>query len=187
VLGGMLIGLGCSVRRITQPHSRRGIVRLVTANPGSGVRARSWWVPALCVAGLAVASYLAHVELTHVEAICGPVGECNVVQTSDYALLLGIPVAVWGVAYYIAVAALWAGNQYLGGRLADLALLGLLGLTHFGTLFSIYLTCLELFAIHAICSWCLSSAVISTALMILVVFRVTSAWPNPLHPARAGS
>ena len=40
-------------------------------------------------------------------------------------------------------------------------------MTLFGVLFSIYLTYLELFVIHAICSWCLSSAVIITVLFVL--------------------
>jgi uncharacterized membrane protein len=114
-----------------------------------------------------VASYLAYVEVTHSAAVCGPVGDCNVVQTSAYALFLGVPVAVWGVLNYLAIIGLWAGQRYLPGRVANLSLLGLLGLTGFGTLFSMYLTCLELFAIQAICSWCLSSAVITTALMLL--------------------
>ncbi len=51
--------------------------------------------------------------------------------------------------------------------------LALLGLTLFGLLFSIYLTMLELFVIHAVCAWCLGSAVISTLLMLLVVLPIT--------------
>jgi len=42
-----------------------------------------------------------------------------------------------------------------------------------GTIFSIYLTCLELLVIHAVCAWCLSSAVITTVLMLLVAIPIT--------------
>jgi len=172
ILAGMVLGVGFSSWRISRPGVWQRLVRMFTLDRTPRARATTWGIPFLALAGLAVASYLAYVEITHVAAVCGPVGECNVVQTSAYALLLGIPVAVWGLLYYLAVVALWAGQRYLVGRWANLSLLGLLGLTVFGTLFSIYLTCLELFAIRAICSWCLSSAVISTVLMLLAAHAV---------------
>jgi uncharacterized membrane protein len=109
------------------------------------------------------------VELTQVEAICGPIGECNIVQSSSYARLLGIPVAVLGALSYVAIIALWIGQRILEPRLSALSLSGLIVLTIFGTLFSIYLTVLELLVIKAICAWCLSSAVLTTLLMILVI------------------
>ncbi len=58
----------------------------------------SWAVPALALIGLGVALYLSYVELLQVEAVCGPVGECNIVQASPYAQFLGIPIAVLGYA-----------------------------------------------------------------------------------------
>jgi uncharacterized membrane protein len=138
----------------------------------------SWAIPILALLGLGVASYLSYVELTQVEAICGPVGECNIVQHSPYARLLGIPVAVLGALSYIAIAVLWVGQRVLEPRLSALSLTGLMVLTIFGTLFSIYLTLLELFAIKAICAWCLSSAVLTTLQMIIVVTQST-----PVHSA----
>jgi uncharacterized membrane protein len=120
------------------------------------------------VLGLVVAAYLAYVETNQVKAVCGPVGECNIVQTSEYARILGIPVAVLGVLNYLAIGVLWAGQTYLARRWANLSGLGLLGLTFFGVLFSIYLTCLELFVIHAICAWCLCSAIVTMLTMFLV-------------------
>jgi uncharacterized membrane protein/thiol-disulfide isomerase/thioredoxin len=134
---------------------------------------QTWLIPILALLGLGIAVYLAYVEITHIEAICGPVGECNVVQASPYARILGIPVAVLGLLNYMAVIVLWAGQKIPGGRWANLSALGLLGLTLFGTLFSIYLTCLELFVIRAVCAWCLSSAVVTTLLMLLAAFPIT--------------
>ena len=191
VLVGMVVSFGYSTWRVARVEARQRVFRLFSSDRPTVARSNRWLIPFLSLVGLGIASYLAYVEVTHVEAVCGPVGECNAVQTSAYALLLGVPVAVWGVLYYVAIVALWAGGRTLTGRFANLSLLGLLGLTLFGTLFSIYLTCLELFVIHAICSWCLSSAVISTALMLLTVLAVTGTKePSPRQAsirARKGS
>jgi uncharacterized membrane protein len=122
---------------------------------------------------LGVSIYLAYVEISHVQAVCGPVGECNIVQASPYAQILGIPIAVLGILNYLAILVLWRVQRYAGGRLVKLSAFGLLGLTLAGTLFSIYLTCLELFVIRAVCAWCLSSAVITTLLMLLAAIPIT--------------
>ena len=120
----------------------------------------------LVLLGLGVSVYLAYVEVTNVTAVCGPIGECNVVQSSPYAILLGIPVALFGVLFYLAVGVLlWV--IFSGGAWQDTAVWALVGLTALGVLFSIYLTLLELMVIQAICAWCLTSAVV-TGLMFLL-------------------
>jgi len=135
-------------------------------------------IPILSVVGLAVASYLAYVEISHVKAICGPIGACNVVQASPYAKILGIPVAILGMANYIAIIILWGGQKFLKLPLAHLAMLGLIILTYSGTIFSIYLTLLELVVIQAVCAWCMSSAIISTMLMLWVIISITKNKPD---------
>ena len=40
-------------------------------------------------------------------------------------------------------------------------------LTGFGLVFSLWLTYLELFVIHAICQWCVISAILATTLFVL--------------------
>lgn len=149
-------------------------------NPAS--YAKTWAIPLLSLLGLGVATYLAYVEITHVEAVCGPVGECNIVQSSSYAQILGIPIAVLGMLNYLAIIILWIGQRDSIKQAANLSTLGLLGLTLFGTLFSIYLTWLEIFAIRAVCAWCLSSAIITTILMLLVVVAVTTKLPSKNAP-----
>jgi uncharacterized membrane protein len=130
---------------------------------------RVWGVPVLCAVGLTVASYLAYVETRQVKAVCGPVGDCNAVQQSEYALLFGVlPVAVLGVVGYVAILAAWAWGRFGWGRLAELAPLALFGMALLGTLFSIYLTFLEPFVVGATCSWCLTSAVMMTLILLLV-------------------
>jgi uncharacterized membrane protein len=127
----------------------------------------------LCLAGLGVAGYLAYVETQLVEALCGPVGDCNTVQSSPYARLFGIlPVGVLGMFGYLAILAGWLYPRLRDDRLALYAPRLVLGMTIFGVLYSIYLTYLEIFVIRAVCMWCLSSAAIVTLLMLL-----------SLHPA----
>ena len=167
LLFGMVLALIYTARLIILP------LLFPAAVPSSAYNL-SWAVPILAMFGLGVALYLSYVEVTQVKAICGPVGECNIVQSSPYAQLMGFPVGVLGAIFYMAISVLWIGQRFLPGRIRTLSLLSLVALTIFGTGFSIYLTMIELFVIRAICAWCLSSAVFTTLLMILVVKRVSS-------------
>jgi uncharacterized membrane protein len=127
-----------------------------------------WLNPLLALAGLGVAAYLASVEVREVEAVCGPVGDCNTVQQSEYARLFGVlPIGVLGVLGFALILTAWCVRRCGNGRTASWAAIALLVLTGFGTLFSAYLTFLEPFVIGATCLWCLSSAVIMTALYAL--------------------
>jgi uncharacterized membrane protein/thiol-disulfide isomerase/thioredoxin len=168
LLGLMLLALGYAVVRIWP--ARQGLF-----GPGQtwAAAASSPLIPLLAVLGLGVSAYLAYVEITHVAAVCGPVGECNAVQSSQYAQIAGIPVALLGLVNYVAVIVLWAMQRSATGRWARPAALALLALAAFGVLFSIYLTLLELFVIHAVCMWCLSSAVIATLILLVVAVQLT--------------
>jgi uncharacterized membrane protein len=71
-----------------------------------------WLFPLLALIGLGAALYLAYVETQSVSAICGPVGDCNAVQSSPYARLFGIlPVGVLGALGYLAMLGLWTWNR----------------------------------------------------------------------------
>jgi len=120
-------------------------------------------VPALAALGLLVAGYLTYVETQSAAAVCGPVGDCNAVQTSEYARLFGIPIGLIGIAGYVAILLVWAWGQYSGRDLPNLLLVSM---TVAGVLFSIYLTWLELAVIRAVCIWCVSSAAIMTLLLL---------------------
>jgi uncharacterized membrane protein len=182
VLAGMLAGLvyggGQWQRRWPSPMAAPN-------NPGPGSQ-QTAVILGLVVVGLVVASYLAYVEVTHVTAVCGPVGECNIVQSSPYAQILGIPVAVLGVISYLSIGALWLLQRPLNKKWPGLAEYSLLALTFVGTLFSIYLTMLELLVIHAICAWCLTSAVVTTLLFLIVVRRGTKQSLNVLLAGGSG-
>ncbi|MFW6182983.1 MAG: vitamin K epoxide reductase family protein, partial [Chloroflexota bacterium] len=134
------------------------LARLVSPPPATLARL----IPFLAFAGLLVAAYLAYVETQAVEAVCGPVGDCNAVQTSSYAYLFGVPLGVIGAGGYLVILGLWAWMR----RGASIAAPLLLGASIFGLLFSIYLTYLEPFVIRAVCAWCLASAAIMALLAI---------------------
>jgi uncharacterized membrane protein len=123
----------------------------------------NWVVFLLLVIGISVASYMAYVEITQSEAVCGPVGDCNTVQQSPYATLFGLlPMGLLGLAGYLAIGVVWLISMEANRKWRKTALLCVWGLSLFGTLFSIYLTFLEPFVIGATCAWCLTSAVVMT-------------------------
>jgi uncharacterized membrane protein len=115
--------------------------------------------------GLAIAIYLTYIHYAHLKALCLASGGCEIVQNSQYAHFAGVPVPVLGLIGWI-------------GILLSLLIPGDLGraatalLTLFGFGFSVYLTYLELFQIHAICQWCVANAIIMTISTILAVTRL---------------
>jgi uncharacterized membrane protein len=136
-----------------------------------------WLFPALTLLGSVVSGYLAYVETTQVRAVCGPVGDCNTVQQSEYARLFGIlPVGVFGLIGYLAILISWLVGRLNRHPLSYYSNLALLVLTSFGLAFSIYLTFLEPFVIGATCAWCLTSAIITTALFWLALQPGKGAW-----------
>ncbi len=147
----------------------------------------SWVVPVLVVVGAGVASYLSYVEVTHAEAVCGPVGDCNTVNQSEYARLLGVlPVGVLGLLGYCVILALWLVRTVGPEKWWKAASLGLWAVALFGTLFSIYLTFLEPFVIGATCAWCLTSAGVMTLLLWAASPGAARAWPLPPSTAEGG-
>jgi uncharacterized membrane protein len=126
----------------------------------------AWVIPTLALVGAGVAAYLSFIEVTGTEAVCGPVGDCNTVNQSEYALLFGVlPVGVLGLVGYGLILVSWVLRHAGSGGTLRLATLGMWGAALLGTLFSVYLTFLEPFVIGATCAWCLTSAVVITLLL----------------------
>jgi uncharacterized membrane protein len=137
---------------------------------GAVAQRAPWLYPLLIVLGLGVALYLSYVETQMVEAVCGPVGDCNTVQSSPYSRLFGVlPVGVVGAVGYVIILVAWLVSRRGSEALAQLASIALFVFTLFGVLFSLYLTYLEPFVIRAVCIWCLTSAVIITLLLLLSI------------------
>lgn len=119
----------------------------------------------LAVLGIGVAGYLVYVHYADVDPVCNIAHGCKKVQTSDYAKLAGIPVALLGlIGYVVILAALLAPGETARMVAAFSALVG------FG--FSAYLTYRELFTIDAICQWCVASAVLMTGLAVVCTWRL---------------
>lgn len=125
---------------------------------------------ALALAGVFVALYLTLYKLGAIGELSCRVGSCETVNSSPWAVLLGAPVAAWGVGFYVTTFVLaMAGLQdrFAESRRLSLAMVLLTG---FGVAFSAWLTYLELFVIEAICQWCVVSAVIVTVMFLLSVW-----------------
>jgi len=133
--------------------------RLFSQKAGAAHSWPGWTIPTLSILGLVVAGYLSFVEITQTEAVCGPVGDCNAVQQSPYAVLFGVlPVGILGLAGYVALIVSW-GVQYYGPQsLRRSAALLTFGMAAGGVIFSLYLTFLEPFVIGATCAWCAPGA-----------------------------
>jgi uncharacterized membrane protein len=119
----------------------------------------------LTVIGIGVASYLTYVHYAGIKPACTAGESCTKVQTSQWSKLAGVPVALIGLLGYIAILGSLLAPEGENSRLATMVMT----LVGFG--FSAYLTGRELFSIHAICEWCVSSAVIVTILMCLSLWR----------------
>ena len=119
----------------------------------------------LAVVGLAVAAYLTYIHYEGIKPACGLGANCVKVQSSEWSKLAGIPVAVLGlIGYALILVTLFVRTE------AGLVAGALIALTGFG--FSAYLTYRELFSIHAICEWCVASAVLMTLLAVITTARL---------------
>lgn len=126
-------------------------------------------VALLSLIGTFVAIYLAAYKLGWLGTLSCSIGSCETVQQSPWATFLGMPVALWGVGFYLvmlAVSMLGVQPRFADSRAISLVLVGLTG---WGVLFSGWLTYIELFVIHAICQWCVVSAIIVLGLFVLSV------------------
>lgn len=124
----------------------------------------------IALIGVLVSVYLTLYKLGYIGTLVCGTGSCETVQLSKWGDFLGVPVAGWGVAYYVLVLVLaMAGIQerFEESRRLTTALLVLTG---WGLLFTIWLTYLELFVIHAICRWCVGSATMTVLLFVLAVW-----------------
>lgn len=124
----------------------------------------------LALFGLFVSIYLMLYKAGLIGTLACGTGGCETVQLSKWATFLAVPVAAWGVCYYLLILGLalasvqdrWADSRQL--------LLALVAVTGVGVLFSAWLTYLELAVIHAICRWCVVSAVVAVLLFVLALW-----------------
>jgi len=127
----------------------------------------------LSIAGLVDALYLTWIKFTNNYSLCiQGVGNCESVNTSSYAEVMGIPVAVLGAGTYLLIIMILLSESRIG-HLKSNATLYLFGITLIGVLFSAYLTFIEVAVLKNICPYCVVSAILMTVLFILSIVRLS--------------
>ncbi len=123
----------------------------------------------LALIGALISLYLSLHKLGLIGSLLCGAGSCNLVQSTKWAVFMGVPVPFWGLAGYIVLTTLaLAGLQprFINSRPLRLALI----VTAFGAFaFSMYLSALEMFVIHAWCRWCIASAIIATLIFLFTI------------------
>jgi uncharacterized membrane protein len=135
-------------------------------------RTRGRVEPSLAVAlvGLAISAYLTVEHFTSSAVLACPEGavvNCAKVTSSPYSEVLGIPVALLGLAYFVGMAALLTPAAWRRRRL-DLVRIAGVGL---GVLMVVYLVWVELFRVNALCLWCTAVHVCTLVLLGTVLWR----------------
>ena len=126
-------------------------------------------VAALALAGIFISLYLTLYKIGIIGELSCSIGSCETVNTSKWSRFLGLPVAAWGLLFYLdvfAVALISTLPRFENERVLSVVLVAQAAI---GVLFSAWLTYLELFVIHAICIWCVTSAVVVTLILFVSI------------------
>ena len=138
-------------------------------------------VAALALAGIFISLYLTLYKLGVIGELTCSIGSCETVNTSKWSTFLHLPVALWGLLFYLDVFVIALvgtiprfENEFILSAL-------LVGEAAIGVLFSAWLTYLELAVIHAICIWCVTSAGVVVAILFVSIadFRQVRATLTP--------
>lgn len=140
----------------------------------------------LAIFGIGISGYLAATHYADKPIVCGGLGQCDYVNSSEYASVAGIPVSLLGVAMYsglFAAAALWALRPG-----SDFWPVAYWGMALAGAGYAGYLTYVELEVLRAICVWCVVSAVVlALSLLISTAYLLLAQVGGPLQPPAASS
>ena len=129
---------------------------------------RRTWILILSLLGIAVSGYLTWIHYSGQPIYCGGSSSCELVNNSRFAFLGPIPVALLGLGAYVTILLLslippredrqWPAQLIFGVSLI-------------GVIFQLYLSYIEVFVLHAICYWCVSSQIIILLIFILSLPR----------------
>ena len=148
------------------------------ALPAPWYRRPEIWSAVLALAGAAIAGYLTIVHYRESLLVCSGVSDCETVQTSEYAEVSGIPVAMMGLVMFVVLIALTVARIVRPGY-ADAATMIIFAMVVASLGFYIYLTYLELFVIHAVCQWCVASSLVAVGMLITESFLLRRALAIP--------
>ncbi|NBS68942.1 vitamin K epoxide reductase family protein [bacterium] len=133
-------------------------------------------IPIVAFIGLADALYLTLNHYFGVPLACGPLSGCDTVTSSVYSIVLGIPVALFGVLYYLAMffGMLFALEYQSAIYFRLFCLFSLAGLIASGWFVFVMAVLLQ-----AWCTYCLVSAFTSTLLFLLSMFALSTLKRTP--------
>lgn len=132
----------------------------------------------MAAAGVLVAGYLSTTHLLGGEGLICTVGNCDVVQNSKYAKIGGVPIAFLGLGMYLTIIGLGVA-RWRRPQLADTATIAAFAIALAGTIYSAYLTYLEIAVIQAICQWCVISAILTLGILITETVGVNRMLQTP--------
>ena len=135
--------------------------------------------------GLADSLYLSIVKVMDTEVYCGGSSQCETVNASIYSEFAGIPIAFLGAGAFLVILGLLVFENRSAFLRENSALI-IFGLTLAGTLYSIYLTYIEIAVLRAICPYCVVSAVAQLLLLVIAIFRLVKIEPEPKYVRRGG-
>lgn len=109
--------------------------------------------------GIFVASVLSLGHFFAKSVPCGDNGGCDTVASNPASMVFGFPVAYLGLGAYVVLAGITAMRAFMGlGRTKGIGNIAL-AISGIGALYSFYLQYLSFTQIHAVCLWCLASAI----------------------------
>ena len=124
-------------------------------------------IAVLALIGVLLATYLTLHRFGFIGSLVCGTGSCETVQASKWATFVGVPVPVVGLLGYVSLFVIaLLGIQAGWERRRGLGLLLFL-LADIGFVFTLYLSYLEMYVIHAWCRWCIASAIIATLIWLL--------------------
>ncbi|MBU6415406.1 vitamin K epoxide reductase family protein [Patescibacteria group bacterium] len=121
-------------------------------------------------AGFLDASYLTTKHYLGTPINCSLLNGCDAVTTSAYSMVSGLPVALLGAFYYFTIFIFVM--LYVDTGAVNLFFVAVL-ITPLGFLASLWFMYVQIFVIHALCLYCLLSALISTLLFGFGIFVLT--------------
>lgn len=126
-------------------------------------------VAALALAGIFISLYLTLYKIGVIGELSCSIGSCETVNTSKWSRFMGLPVAAWGLLFYLDVFVVALVGTMRRFEFEPAISLVLVGEAAVGVLFSAWLTYLELGVIHAICIWCVTSACLVTLILLTTI------------------
>jgi uncharacterized membrane protein len=128
----------------------------------------------LAIVGAGISGYLTY----NLDALVCAGGGCEIVQTSRYSEIMGIPVALMGLLMFLAVIALIVVRDRIE-EYAYLANAGIMILLVSSLIYFGYLTYLEANVIHAWCQWCVATSIVAVILFLVEAFRMRDDFRDP--------